>query len=234
MGMEHDNAVDKVLAALRDAVPPEGMDARIAQRLEQQAKTAQDAAFRWRDLLAGSALAGAWWRGAISGAATAMLVTGAVLFAGHLLRPRTLVPDNVQLAVRETSAPAVTPVNASILRAPVSEDRAKPCATPSVLRVRTDLPPQTAETLRTESYTESTAPSRPAPAMPLTAQERQLVHLARTADPQELAKLQAEDAAEFAKFFATPPPPPVPEISPEASPDVNQEASPEVIPPVSE
>ena len=214
MGMEHDNAVDKVLAALRDAVPPEGMDARIAQRLEQQAKTAQDAAFRWRDLLAGSALAGAWWRGAISGAATAMLVTGLFLFAGHLLRPHKVLPDGGQLAVKEAVAPAVTPVNASTHTTPASEDRAKPCVRPAVLRVRSLAPTPSDEKLLAESRAESVAPSHPAPELALTAQERGLVRLVRTADPKELAtlnsetqaKLQAKDEADFDKFFAPPAP----------------------------
>ena len=50
---------------------------------------------------------------------------------------------------------------------------------------------------------------------PLTAQERGLLLLARTADPQQLAmlnseaqaKAKAEDADQFEKFFAPPPQP---------------------------
>jgi hypothetical protein len=63
--------------------------------------------------------------------------------------------------------------------------------------------------------------SHPAPAMGLTAQERELVQLARTGDAKDLAalgpemraKAEARDAAEFQKFFAEPvePAPPAPE-----------------------
>jgi hypothetical protein len=215
MGMEHDNAVDKVLAALRDAVPPEGMHARIAQRLAQEAATTQDTAFRWRNLFAGSSLAGAWWRGALSGAAVAMIVTGAVLFAGHLLRPRTLVPDSGQLAVRETVSPTATPV-AATHTTPASEDRARPCISPNLPRVRNVVPTPSDEKLLAESRDDSAAPSHPAPALALTAQERGLVRLVRTSDPKELgtlnsetqAKLQAKDEADFDKFFAPPAPAP--------------------------
>jgi len=63
MGIEHkphDDAIDKTLAALKRAAPPDGMETRILQRLQQQPAPA--APFRWRDLLTGSALAAAWWR----------------------------------------------------------------------------------------------------------------------------------------------------------------------------
>jgi hypothetical protein len=73
--------------------------------------------------------------------------------------------------------------------------------------------------LRAESYAENSAPSHPAPEMPLTAQERALVRLAQTADAKDVgtldpdteAKLEERDAAEFKRFFAplfTPPPTP--------------------------
>ena len=55
-------------------------------------------------------------------------------------------------------------------------------------------------------------PSHPAPAMGLTAQERELVQLARNGDAKDLAaldpetraKAEAKDAAEFQRFFAEP------------------------------
>ena len=39
MASEQDNAVDKVLAALRTAAPPEDMEARILQRMQHHAAT---------------------------------------------------------------------------------------------------------------------------------------------------------------------------------------------------
>jgi hypothetical protein len=69
-----------------------------------------------------------------------------------------------------------------------------------------------------ELRAETTAPSKPAPELPLTAQERELVRLARSVDPNQLvalddttqAKMEAEDAAEFERFFTPPPAPPLP------------------------
>jgi len=239
MSTEHnqpDQAVDKVLAALRDAVPPQGMEARIAQRLAQQPTPSHSKALRLPNLLAGSTLAGAWWRGAASGAAAAMAAVALVLVAGHLLRA---TPDRTQAARdgagSRTPSPSVRPTRASDENIP-GESRANPCARPTVLRADAPLPTPSAETLRAESYAENAAPSRPAPVMPLTAQERELVKLVRTADPKQLdtlnpetqAKLEAENAADFAKFFAHPPPPPqpAPEARPDANLETNQEASP--------
>jgi hypothetical protein len=209
----HDEAVDKVLAALRDAVPPEGIQARIALRLQQHPQPAP--APRWRDRLAAGTLAGAWWRGAISGAVTAMLLITLVLLAGHLLRQHT--PEGGQIAVAGGSAvaPAVTP-SASPHVTPVDQGRARPCAIPAVLPVHSVSPAPSEQKLLAESRAESTSPSHPAPEPALTAQERGLVRLVRTADPKELAtlnaetqaKLQAKDEADFNKFFAPPTPPP--------------------------
>ncbi len=103
--LNHDDAIDQTLAALKAAAPPEGMEARILQRLQQPVPAAP---FRWRELLTGSALATAWWRGALSGAATAMLIVGALLLAQHGLRARPH-PAVSQIAPC-ISAPAAVPV----------------------------------------------------------------------------------------------------------------------------
>jgi hypothetical protein len=67
----------------------------------------------------------------------------------------------------------------------------------------------------------SFAPSHPAPVLPLTAQERALVRLAQTADPKLLAsltpetqaKLEAQEADDYNKFFAPPPAPPMTDVN---------------------
>jgi len=203
MANEHDDAVEKVLAALKTAAPPEGMDARIAERLRQaQAATT---ALPWRNRIAASLPTAAWWRGALTGAAMATLAIAAVLF---LQRATRIPPKPI----------AATPPSAQVTAMPVSGTAATPCPNPTVLRAHSiapvlEVPPPTAATLRAENR----AQSRPAPAMPLTPQERELSRLVRTIGPGQLAtlnpetqaKLDAEDAAEFEKFF-TPPPPPKP------------------------
>ncbi|HEY4381749.1 MAG TPA: hypothetical protein VGN01_15475 [Acidobacteriaceae bacterium] len=207
---QHDDAVDKVLAALRDAVPPEGMEARIAQRLAQP-RPVQRAASRWRDLLTGSNLAGAWVRGALTGAAVASIVIAATLL---LHRPIQTTTDHSKIAVHESvSAPTATPVSASPRTTPASAPRSAPCVSPAVPRIREIAPAPTGEKLLAEeTHNNTAAPSHPAPALSLTPQERALVRLVHTSDPKDLApltpemhaKAQAQDEADFDRFFATP------------------------------
>ncbi len=194
-----DEAVERALAAMRDAKTPEGMEARIADRLALHAAARDVAGFRWRDIFAGSALAGAWWRGAVSGVAVAMLVVGLVWMAGH--RGRSSAG---QVVVRERVVAAVPPALA------VREDvRSVPCASPGGVRVK-GTAVRTSEGVRVVA--KEVEVSHPAPAMGLTAQERELVQLARKGDAKELvsldpemrAKAEAQDAAEFQKFFAEP------------------------------
>jgi hypothetical protein len=220
----HDDAIDKTLAALKTASPPQGMEARILQRMQQHASAAP-AEFRWRDMLTGSALAAAWWRGALSGAATAMLLVGALLLAQHSLR--TKQPAVSQIAVTRNLAPAALPVTASAPNAPSRESRANPCATLGLPRTAHIVPAYRAETLPSASFT----PSHPAPVLPLTAQERALVRLVQTADPKLLAslepetqaKVEAQEADDFNKFFAPPPAPPQPADS-QSPPNTQQPA----------
>ncbi len=210
----HDEIIDKVLAALRDAVPPEGIEARITHRLVQNPTPANRSTHRWRYRLTGSAVAGAWWRGAIAGAATALLTVGVFFLAAHLLQTNS-TPQVAKLVPSQgSSIPAVilahNPINSSAAEA--QTDR---CTSHAVLRLPTATP-STSQRLRAETRIDTTAPSHPAPALPLTAEERELVQIARTGDPKTLAtinpetqaKLQAQESAEFEKFFAPTPVPP--------------------------
>ena len=121
-----DEAVERALAALRDAKTPEGMEARIVDRLALHAAVPDVAGFQWRDIFAGSALAGAWWRGAVSGVAVAMLVVGLVWMAGHRGRSNA-----GQVVVQERVVAAVPPALA------VRDDvRSVPCASPGGVRVK--------------------------------------------------------------------------------------------------
>jgi hypothetical protein len=221
MNNQPDNAIDKVLAALRDAAPPEGMNARIAARLEQHAQP-QPAPSRWRNLLIGSSPVAAWGRGALSGAAFALLAVAIVVALHH-----TSAPIPQQAAAAPTRNPAITPAS-------TSTRSATPCAHPAAFRVATAPIPHAAETSWTENIAENTAPSRPAPPMPLTAQERQLVRLVRASNPNELAAIshesQAKQPADDARFFATPPPPPTSEVPAEPNPEPAAESTPGVTP----
>jgi len=195
-----DAAIDKPLAAIKNAAAPEGMVVRLTQRLQQQA-TAPSAKLFWRDLFTGSALAGAWWRGAVSGAVAALLAIAAILAFHHTPTPT---------ASANNTAPAQNPRPTAT---PVAESRATVCPSPAVLRVRTSDHESAQRTLLVEASVDTTAPSHPAPPLPLTDQERGLVQIARTGDPKQLAtinpeteaKLRAQETAEFDKFFSPPP-----------------------------
>ncbi len=203
----HDASIDKTIAALKSAALPEGMEARILQRLQQPAQVAH---FRWRDLLTGSALAAAWWRGAFSGAAAAMFLVGALLLTQHSLRAKR--PAVSQVAVTHNLAPTALPVAASA-----------GCPAPAQVHHASGRPAPELTTHRHVSHpwiesSASFAPSHPAPVMPLTAQERALVRLVQTVNPKQLASfsLDAQEKAvtqetdDFNKFFAPPPAPPQP------------------------
>jgi hypothetical protein len=194
---QHEDAIDDTFAALRDTVPPEGMDSRIAARIAQQVDS--PAAPR----LPSQAPSPAWWRGAITGAVTALLIVCAILMAHPGLRntssrtQRTMTERAAAQGVATGSKPA------NMLS--VSETRARPCSNPAAHQVRIDAATSHARTLRYASLT----PSHPAPALPLTSQERALVQLAKAVDPKVLAslnseaqaKLQAKNEADFDRFF---------------------------------
>jgi len=175
MDSEHknDDAVDKVLAALREATPPEGMEARIAQRLADHATAAPPTAFSWRDRFAGSTSTGAWWRGAIAGAAAATLAICAVLLVQHRSRP---TPPPVQTAVGSGASKSF---GTSPQATPASQSRATPCAHTTVFRVDTQLPAKPYEDLHAPTNAESTAPSRPAPELPMTPGSESFSHRPR-------------------------------------------------------
>ncbi|HUD23340.1 MAG TPA: anti-sigma factor [Acidobacteriaceae bacterium] len=204
----HDDAINKTLSALKSAAPPEGMEARILQRLQQSASAAP---FLWRDLLTGSALAGAWWRGALTGLAAAMLLVGILLLAQHGLRP-TSRHDVSQVAATRNLVPT-----------PVSVAASPGCPAHAQVH-RAWVGSTTGETIHARVHhawigpSTSFAPSHPAPVLPLTAQERALVRLVQTVNPKQLAsfnfdaqeKAETQEIDDFNKFFTPPPAPPQP------------------------
>jgi hypothetical protein len=79
----------------------------------------------------------------------------------------------------------------------------------------------------------SEAPSHPAPVQPLTEQERALIQLAQNADPKLLAalspetqaRIEAQEADNYNKFFTPPTAPPQPADT--ASPTNSQQPAPQ-------
>jgi hypothetical protein len=204
-----DDAVEKVLRGLREVAPPEGMQARIAQRLAAAAQDsgARATGFGWRSLLTGATQTRAWWRGAVSGAAVAMLVMCAAMFVLREARGRVDEGQRVAGAQQARAGGAV---------AAVAE--ATPCAGSryGFAKLRRDATAAKAgAVLEARAEGPQLGRQQPLADAPLTAEERGLVRLVQVADPRDLttltpeaqAELQAKEAAEFESFFPTPPPP---------------------------
>jgi hypothetical protein len=201
----HDEAIDKVLAALRNASPPEGMEDRIAARIAREVASPQPVRSRFLALAPSSA----WWRGAITGAAAAMLIVFAILLAQRESRSTTW--HSKGSTAESGAAQIVAPGSKPPSIVAVSESRSRNCPNPAVQPVQVEATTSHARLLRYATL----APSHPAPAEPLTPQERALLQLARTGDPNQLttvnpdtlAKTQDQEAADFNKFFNPPPDP---------------------------
>jgi len=182
--------LEKVLAALGRAQPPEGLEARVAARME-------------REIFAGPSMAAVWWRGAIGGAAVTMLALGLVMVVGHRMRGSVGLPDRKEIAGRDGIATYSGAGDSAS-----AQSRRGPCASSGVLQVRRDSAAPSGEMVRIASVARSYSIAD----APLTAQERELVRLARAGDPKELAilnpeireKLEAQDTAQFQSFFAEP------------------------------
>lgn len=211
MANEHDEAIEKVLAALKNAAPPDGMEARIAQRLLDHPPAAQRS---WRLLLTGPSVSGAWLRGALSGGLLATAAAcGLFLFESHPMHPSPTTPP----IAYSTPRPEVVPVSAG---------PATPCLPPAILRVHTNAP-STSVTIARGASPEH---SRPIVQLGLTSEERALIRLTRIAEPHQIATLNSEtqasvdaaDTAAFKKFFTPPPRPKIDEWQPES---VNSEGT---------
>src|SRR6185437_5172356 len=191
--------IARTLAALNSAAPPEGMEARIAQRLAAHSP-APVPFHNLRALIPGPS----WLRGALTGA---LVATAACALIFYTTRPHH--PAQPQVAAN-TSHP--------ITGAPVTLKTRDICmGAPSIRDSHgADGWNESASRTRAPHLTPASfAPSNPAPPAPLTAQERVLLQLARTATPAQLAALHrasdnskqsdAEREAAFQKFFAPPP-----------------------------
>jgi hypothetical protein len=186
--------VDRILHALGNPPVPEGLESRIATRLQTRVATHQS----------DRSTSHAWWRGAATGAAFATLAIGAVLFLQHRAQTHTNHAAPHDRASNPT--PLTQPVPASL----TAPDRSKPCAPIQMSHIA-------------PTHTPTIEPTqRPITTAPLTAEERNLVLLARRADPKDLAilnpemraKLDADETAKFDEFFAPPPPLPTTDNQP--------------------
>ena len=180
--MRADEAIDRVLAGLREAAAPEGMERRILEAVRERAALREGAAASARQpLVWGIALAGA------AALCAAIYLTG--FGTGHKSAVAKGHTNAAQARAGEVRGSlAVGPARAGGTQARVERVEAE-----DSLEVR-----------------EMRAPSLPAPEMPLTEQERLLLRIAHQGDPELLAmlepevqaKLEADDVAEYQRFFS--------------------------------
>jgi hypothetical protein len=237
---EPDQSIDRTLAALRTAAPPEGMEARITERLAARGVPHSSRPRGMGGFIASLLPQSLWLRGAITGAALASLAFATFLVAGHLAQTHSPKAANLNSSEANIDSPALKgrgfsrAVSATAADGTLVPEGASPCApsqgpahgAPIILSAARPRVPHSSRGLLRDEWEEgrtsasaahlipaSFAPSHPAPPAPLTAQERALVQLVRTATPAELAalnpaaqqKADAEREAAFQKFFAPSP-----------------------------
>jgi hypothetical protein len=203
-----EEAIEKVLAGLRDAEAPEGMERRILDALENGAAVRTGSV--WHRLLP-------LWLLAPAGAMTRVLVCGAalagvavVVFATSAIRHAGSSPAQSK---KEVAPEILLPVPPSVVDAPsVAASLSRKGR--AGLRVRSAVgETQSVRTVDSEdsvALSEMRAASFPAPPMPLTEQERLLLRIAHKGDPVEVALLdpnqrnlqEMKEKAEYQSFFA--------------------------------
>jgi len=194
-----EEAIEKVLAGLREVDVPDGMERRILHALGE------------RELAQAGSLAPAWLRG--SGSRVLVWGVGMAGFlALALVIPVVRRPGRVPVQVKVSRAAAAPLVNRADSERVVGRTHLSSAGS----RVRGIEEGHSREARTTEgldsdalAVEEMRAESRPAPPLPLTEQERLLLLLVHSGGRQELAKLdpmlrsdrEAEEAAEFQRFF---------------------------------
>lgn len=194
---DSDQAIEKVLAGLRDVEAPVGMDRHILEGIQNRATASP----RWSWLTAlpsRIAVRPVAYVGAAAGVVALVLAIPVIHQRRHAL---------TQSAKAIPSAPLPPPSSA----AAVAESTEPQRSTIAVRSPRRTKPKRLEVTDPEESLAmrEVNAPSRPSPPLPLTEQEKLLVRFVRTHTPEELAaidptKWAAQDEqqrAEFDRFF---------------------------------
>jgi hypothetical protein len=201
-----EDAIEKVLAGLRDAEAPEGMERRILDALEERATRRAEAGRRWF---------GPMWRGApiayvacgvaVVGFAVVMLIVPAVRRFGHGTASRTGIAAR-RLAPAMGSVVAKHDAESVLHASDVGFVKRADAAKGGLVSAGVSA----GDSENDVALSEARAASFPAPPMPLTEQEKLLRRLAHKNDPVELATLDpkrrelqdADDQAEFQSFFS--------------------------------
>jgi hypothetical protein len=191
--MNPDHNIDRVLGALRHAVPPTGMERRILNMLEIEARRPALAIRPGRIV----------WMTTAACCCGALIV--AVLIGMFVMRRH---PAPAVSTVRIQPAQASNTSRPSVAIVPEMTEAAP------ILHPHSGAVQHSAQSRRNEvAQSEETLISHPAPPIPLTEQERILLRFARHGRTDDLAQISNErkaakeeqDATEFQAFFEPPP-----------------------------
>jgi hypothetical protein len=187
-----DEAMEKVLAGLRDVEAPVGMERRILERLENVAEVRRAG---WRLL---------WLVGMGGGVGAAAILIALAIPAVHLRGP-------VAVRGNDVGAKAVAGREALVENTRSSVEKKQVWGgVGSVSSQRGRFAGDAQGDDDSVAMSEMRAASFPAPPMPLTDEEKLLLRMVHQGDPVELAMLDpkmealrdAEEKAEFQRFFA--------------------------------
>jgi hypothetical protein len=227
-------AMEKVLAGLRDAAAPDGMERRILAGLEERAAARSRSVWRqwlpvWapaRPVAVGSLVCGV----ALAGVFVALAIP-AIRRLGHTAMQtpqqagRNSVPAGAALTASEAAAGSARPALSRADVRSIGKKEAEMSAAGADVVLDSD----------SAALEEMHAASYPAPPMPLTEQERLLLRLVHKDDPVELAMLDpklrdlqdSEDKAEFQRFFGQSMKQASPEQSATATATATEQATPQ-------
>jgi hypothetical protein len=213
---DSDEAVEKVLAGLRECDAPVGMERRILDALEERAAArARPGWWRLRPDWLGLAprpvaIRSLAWGVAVAGVFAVAIAIPAIRRLGRgsaqssarsiaQFPARSVAQSSAQSVARSVEQSHMSPVSAGSLPGASPRDLAESTALPRA-RVRAGEQAEASEKTDVRSATavhdgesvaveEMLAASHPAPPMPLTEQERLLLRIAHKGDPVELAML---------------------------------------------
>lgn len=208
-----EDAIEKVLAGLRDADAPSGMERRILEAVESRTSVRSQRGWRrWRSiwLLRPTTLVAG--RPVIYGVALAAVFTFALAISAiHRHEDSSAQAKTTPAGGTPTSREALPAVPSVV----VAKDTQLPATVPSRARSTRKTNARRARLTPDRDLValrEMRAASRPAPPLPLTEQEKLLVRFVQTHSRQELAAVNpmkwaerdAEEKAEFDIFFGLP------------------------------
>ena len=212
MSKHTEEAIDKVLAGLRDADAPAGMEGRILETLQHRASVRPRPGwrrFRPEWLIAPvrpAANRSLAWGVALASVLAIVLAVPAVRRFGHVLGSASAPSKRISgpvVASVPSAAPEMAGKSAHLPFQPVT--RSMRISKQEVNAQRAEVASESDSLAMYEMH----AASHPAPPMPLTQQEKLLLRIAHRGDPIEFAELNpaqrdaqyAEEMAEVHRFF---------------------------------